>query len=206
MDATLPEELLLIAYDQVTGRAKPGGAIELDCGVAGAVLLELSLAGRIDVVDGKVSVLDPAPIGDPESDAVLERIAGAEKRRKPDWWVSRLRFGMRNRLLARLVERGVLRMEQRHVLWLFSVRRYVAIDTGIGSAARSRLERVVVHHGEPDARTAALAALLNVCGLARWTFPEIDRRQLKIRMNQLSEGQWAIAAVRTAIQSIQSSS
>jgi hypothetical protein len=206
MDATLADELLLIAYDDTTGRAKPGGSIELDCGVAGAVLQELSLAGRIDLVGGLVTVLDPTPVGDPDSDAALERIAGAEKARKPDWWVSRLRFGMRNRMLARLVESGVLRTERRGVLWLFSSRRYFAVQAGIRSATRARLERVVVHGGEPDARTAALASLLNASGLARRTFPELDRKQLKIRMSELSEGQWVSAGVRKAIQSSQSSS
>jgi Golgi phosphoprotein 3 (GPP34) len=137
MDSTLAEELLLIAYDDVTGRAKQGGSIELDCGVAGAVLQELNLAGRIDVVGGLVTVLDPTPVGDPDSDAALERIAGEAKGRKPDWWVSRLRFGMRNRMLARLVDSGVLRMERRGVLWLFSARRYFAVQPGIRSATPS---------------------------------------------------------------------
>jgi hypothetical protein len=203
--ATIPEELLLLAYDEVTGRSKPGGSIELDCGIAGAVLHELRLAGRIDVVGGLVTVLDPTPVAEPECDAVLGRVAAAEKGRKPDWWVSRLRFGMRNRLLARLVDGGVLRMERRDVLWLFSARRYFAVDTGIRSAARARLERVVVHGGEPDARTAALASLLSATGLARRTFPEQDRKQLKTRMGRLGEGDWVSAAVRKAIRSIQSS-
>jgi hypothetical protein len=207
MAATLAEELLFIAYDD-TGRAKPGGSIELDCGMAGAVLQELSLAGRIGLVDGKVTILDATPVGDLESDAALGRIAGAEKGRKPDWWVSRLRFGMRNRMLARLVDSGALRMERRDVLWLFSSRRYFAVQAGVRTGIRARLEHVVVHGGVPDARTAALAALLNASGLARRTFPEVDRRALKTRMGELgepSEGQWVSAAVRKAIQSSQSS-
>jgi hypothetical protein len=201
----MAQELLLIAYDDATGRAKPGGSVELDCGVAGAVLQELSLAGRIGLVDGRVTVLDPTPVGDPETDAALARIAGEEKGRKPDWWVSRLRFGLRNRELARLVDSGLLRLERRAVLRLFSSRRYFAVQAGIRSATRSQLERVVVHGGVPDARTAGLAALLNASGLARRTFPELGRKQLKIRMNELSEGQWVSAAVRKAIQSLQSS-
>ena len=63
----------------------------------------------------------------------------------------------------------------------------------------------MVHGGVPDARTAGLAALLNAAGLARRTFPELDRRQLKIRMGELGEGQWVGSAVRKAIQSLQSS-
>jgi Golgi phosphoprotein 3 (GPP34) len=204
MDATLAQELLLLAYVDASGRARVG-SIELDCGLAGAALSELSLAGRIDSVDGRVRVLDPAPTGDAECDTVLARIAGEGSSRKPDWWVGKLRHGQRNRLLVRLVDQGVLRMEQQDVLWLFSVRRYFAVDPGIRSSTRAQLERVVVHGGVPDARTASLVALLDAAGLARRTFPELDRNQRKIRMSQLGEGQWVAAAVRKAIRSIQSS-
>jgi hypothetical protein len=203
MDATLAQELLLIAYDDVTGRPKVG-VLELDCGLAGASLSELRLAGRIDLVDGRVRVLDSAPTGDPDSDVVLARIAAEAKVRRPDWWVGKLRHGQRLRLLDRLVDGGVLRMERQKVMLLFSSRRYFAIHAGIRSATRLRLERVVVHGGEPDARTAALAALLDACGQARRTFPELDRNQLKHRMGQLSEGQWVGAAVRKTIQANQS--
>ena len=203
MDARLAQELLLIAIDDA-GRTR-GGSTELDCGIAGAALSELSLAGRIGVVDGRVRVTDSAPTGDPESDAALARIAGETKARKPDWWVDKLRHGQRNRLLARLVEGGVLRMERQDVLWLFSLRRYFAIDPRVTSVTRLRLEHVVVRGGHPDARTAALVTLLHACGLTRRAFPELDGKQLKTRMGELGDGQWVGAAVRKAIDSLQSS-
>jgi hypothetical protein len=204
MDPTLAHELVLVAFDD-QGRVR-GGSIELDCAIAGAALSELSLAGRIDVVDGRVRVIDPAPIGDPESDAALARIAGETKAHKPDGWVAKLRHGQRNRLLTRLVDGGMLRMELQDVLRLFSVRRYFATDPRVTSVTRLRLEHVVVRGGDPDARTAALVALINACGLTRRTFPELDRKQRKTRMRQLGEGQWVGAAVRKAIESLQSSS
>jgi hypothetical protein len=205
VEVTLPEQLLLIAYDGVTGRSAAGGQIALDCGVAGGVLAELALAGRIVVVDGKVNVVDPSSVGDPLFDEVLGRIVGEQKQRKPDWWVARTRWGIRNKMLARLTDRGVLQRQRHAVLRVFSVRRYPAIDSGVASNIRSRLELVVVHRGSPDPRTDTLAALLNACGLARRTFPEVDRKQLKIRMGELGEGQWTADAVRQAIRSIQSS-
>jgi Golgi phosphoprotein 3 GPP34 len=201
MDASLPEELLLIAYNDTTGRQESGAA-ELGCGLAGAVLVELALTGRVGVVDGHVRAVDGRPTGDPVLDEVLARIATAKKPRKPDWWVGKLHSGIQAQLLDRLVERGVLRRQRHKVLGLFPVRRYPTLDAGQESAVRSRLQSVVGHGTEPDARTAALAGLLDACGLARRTFPELDRKQLKARMKELSEGQWTSDAVRKAIQSI----
>jgi hypothetical protein len=88
MDASLPEELLLIAYNATTGWQ--GGATELGCGLAGAVLVELTLAGRIDVVDGRMQAVDATPTGDPVLDDAPARIATSKKIRKPDWWVGTL--------------------------------------------------------------------------------------------------------------------
>jgi hypothetical protein len=203
VDATLAQELLLISYDEA-GRPR-GGSIALDCGIAGAALSELSLEGRIDLGGGLVRVTDPAPIGDPESDAALARIAGEATGRKPDWWVGKLRHGQRNRLLARLVERGVLRMEVQDVLWLFSVRRYFVVDPRTSSATRLRLEHVVVRGGDPDARTAALVALISACRLTGRAFPGLDRKQRRIRIRQLRGGQWVGPAVRKAIHKLQNS-
>jgi hypothetical protein len=202
MDATLAEELLLIAYNDKTGRSE-GGSTELDCGLAGALLVQLALAGSIDVVDGKVVVMDRTPTGDALVDSALTRIAGERRARKPDWWVGKLKTGVRDELLARLTKRGVLQMQRRKVLKLFPVRRYPTLDPGVESAAQSRLQSVVVHGAQADARTAALASLLDACRLARRTFPDVDRKQLKLRMTELGEGQWTSDAVRKAIQSIQ---
>jgi hypothetical protein len=202
MDASLPEELLLIAYNDTTGRQE-GGSAELGCGLAGAVLVELAMASRVDIADGHVRVVDARPTGDPVLDDVLARIAAEKKARKPDWWVGKLPSGIQQRLLDRLVERGVLSRQRHKVLGLFPARRYPTLDAGQEVAARARLQSVVGHGTQPDARTAALAALLDACGLARRTFPDVDRKQLKARMKELSEGQWTSDAVRKAIQSIQ---
>ena len=56
----LAEELLLLAYDDETGKATDA-RIGLDLGMAAAVLVELALAGRIAYADGNLAVIDPAP-------------------------------------------------------------------------------------------------------------------------------------------------
>ncbi|PZS35105.1 MAG: GPP34 family phosphoprotein [Pseudonocardiales bacterium] len=203
MDVSLAEELLLIAYNGETGKASTGAA-ELDCGLAGAVLVELTLAGRIDVVDRKVRVVNAAPSGVPLIDGVLERIARERKARKPEWWVAKLRRDVRQRVLVPLVQRGVLREDRHRVMGLFSVRRYPSVDPATEAAARARLGLAMVKGAAPEPRTAALASLLHACGLSRKVFPELDRRELKARMKQIDEGQWAVASVRKAIQSIHS--
>src|ERR1044072_8144044 len=117
---TIAEEVLLLAYDEEQGRqligsseldGALGGAVlaGLAAALGGALLAELTVGGRIDLADKKVTVLDATPVGDEELDAALARIAAESKARKPEWWVQRLHSGkLRRRLLSRLAERGVL--------------------------------------------------------------------------------------------------
>src|SRR5687768_4580671 len=77
----LPEEFILLAYDE-DGTPLTDGT-HLDNGLGGAVLLELALAGRVDVVGKRVTVLDPSRTGDPLADDALARLVAAERDRKP---------------------------------------------------------------------------------------------------------------------------
>jgi hypothetical protein len=68
----IADELLLLAYDD-DGTAVAGSPA-LDYALAGAVLADLALDGRIDLVDRRVSVTDATPLGDPVLDVALARI------------------------------------------------------------------------------------------------------------------------------------
>src|SRR6201999_3667490 len=104
---SLAEELLLLAYDDQSGKAT-GSRIGLDLGMAAAVLVDLALAGRIAYVDGYLRVNDATPIGEPIAGAVLAGPAEDEPH-TPAQWVQRLRYRLRTRILEDLLARGVVR-------------------------------------------------------------------------------------------------
>jgi hypothetical protein len=155
----LPEELLLLAYDDVSGKAK-GSRIGLDLGMAAAVLVELALAGRITYSDGSIVVADPAPIGEPIADEVLGRMA-ADTPHSAASWVQRLRHGLRDRILADLCRRSVIRdVDETAMEGYVHVHRYPVIDSTVEAEVRVRLAGALTGEQEPDERTAALAALV----------------------------------------------
>ncbi len=199
---TIAEELLLLAHGDDGKRLI--GSTELDRGVAGALIVELALAGRLAVEDNRLVVRNASPTGDPELDAALHRIAEEDKRRKPKWWVEKLDSKQVNeRVLTRLAERGVLREETHRILGFLPTTRYPAQDPGLESEVRERLYRAVMGADQPDDHTVALAALLHACGLSRKVIPEVDRATLKRRMKELTEGEWAGKAVKDAIEAAQ---
>jgi hypothetical protein len=154
----LAEELLLLAYDDQTGKAT-GSRIGLDLGMAAAVLVDLALAGRIAYVDGFLSVSDPTPTGDPIADAVLARAAEDEPH-TPAQWVQRLRHRLRTRVLEDLIERGVVRDVDETQMEFIHVHRYPTTDAHYEAEIRDRLTKALTSADIPDERTAALATLL----------------------------------------------
>src|SRR3954452_807788 len=154
----LAEELLLLAYDDQTGKAT-GSRIGLDLGMAAAVLVDLALAGRIAYVDGYLKVVDPSPIGETIADAVLARAAEDEPH-TPSQWLQRLRHRLRIRVLEDLVSRGVVRDEDETQMGVIHLHRYPTTDPAYEAEIRKRLAEALITDAIPDERTAALATLL----------------------------------------------
>jgi hypothetical protein len=159
---SLAEELLLLAYDDQSGKAT-GSRIGLDLGMAAAVLVDLALKGRVAYVDGFLKVIDEKPTGDPIADAVLER-AAADEPHTPAQWLQRLRHRLRTRVLEDLIARGVVRDVDETQMEFIHVHRYPTTDPAFEAEIRRRLaEALVGSDGLCDERTAALATLLVSC-------------------------------------------
>lgn len=198
-ELTLPEELLLLVYDDEKGST---WSTSLDTGLGGAVQLDLSLRGRVDVRDGDLVVVDATPTGEPLLDGALAEVAAASRPRPPKRWLGPLGGDVRDATLARLVERGVLHREDDRVLWVFPRTRYPEADGGPEDRVRRQLHEAVVVGTTPDARTAALASLVRALGLRREVFPDADRRATDRRLAELAEGEWAGAAVKRSLDEV----
>jgi Golgi phosphoprotein 3 (GPP34) len=200
----LAEEFTLLVYgDDGTPETD---ATRLDHGLGGAVLLELALAERLDIRNGKVIVRTGTSTGDALADDALGRIAADGKERKPGHWVQQFAKGTRNRVLDDLVMRGVLRRERGKVLWVLPRTTYPAahgVEPVAETEARGRMQSAVAASGAVEPRTAALCALVAATGLDRKVFADLDRKQVKARLKEISEGAWAAEAVKKTIAEVQ---
>ncbi|MDY7086169.1 MAG: GPP34 family phosphoprotein [Actinomycetota bacterium] len=200
----LVEEFTLLAYDD-DGTPLTDGT-HLDHGLGGGLLLELAMAGRVDVVGKKVVALGTSPTGDPLVDAALMRIVAEDKPRKPGHWVSKFAKDTRPQVLGKLVDEGILRAEKDKVLWVFPRTKYPAahgVEPVQETAARDRMRRAVLGSGAVEPRTAALCSLVAATDLDKRVFGELDQKVVKARLREISEGAWAAEAVKRAIDEIQ---
>ncbi|MGX6605412.1 GOLPH3/VPS74 family protein [Micromonosporaceae bacterium Da 78-11] len=201
---SLPEEFTLLAYDDQGTPITDG--THLDNGLGGAVLLELALAGRVDVIDKKVVVLDSSPLDDPLLDEALARISAEERGRRPGHWVSKLAKDTRPQVLDRLVRDGVLTVEKDKVLGVFPRKKYPAVNgvrPAVEAAAVERMRAAVLGSGAVEPRTAALCALVAATELDRKVFADLDRKVVQARLKEIGEGAWAADAVKKSIEEIQ---
>ena len=205
----IAEDLLLLLYDDESGKPITGSP-GLDYALAGAVLIELTVLGKVDITSagdgvkpGRLKVLDASPTGHAILDERLAFLADKPGKRPKDQ-IGRLSKKLRDQLLARLADRGVLQADEGKVLGLFPVTRWPAKDARHEAEVRSKLENVLKVGTSPDERTGALIALLSALNVVPKVVTDaVDKKALKRRAKEIAESDWAADAVKKAFTEMQ---
>lgn len=165
---TFAEEILLLALDDQTGKFVHMGSQGLGYPLAGAVLMDLAVRSKIDADLEKVIVVDPSSTGEALLDGPLSHMASSEETYSARQWVERLvpnAEQVERAALDRLVDRGILRLEEKRILWVFPERRYPMIDDTEEKEVKRRLVDILLSDAIPDPRDVALISLVDACDL-----------------------------------------
>lgn len=164
------DELVLLLIDDKRGDLIPIPEWSLACALAGALLMELALEGRIDTDPDHLSLLDAAPLGDDLLDSVLTEIAQAEAVQHARFWVSHFAGrgeDIRAQTLSRLASHGILEAEEGGFFaFLPSVartRRY-PMDDAAREDVQLRVMRALFSDDIPDPRDVVIIGLADACG------------------------------------------
>ena len=206
----LHHDVMLLAIRDDDGTF--GGGLYL-YSVAGAMVSELLMQQRI--VAGQddsqiVGVIDQTPTGDDLLDELLQEILAAKKPKGLRHWVSVAANmpDLKHRVAQRLCDCGILRQDEKKILWLFTKKVYPELNGSYEDELRQQMADVMFDDKiKPDGPTAILIALANHGGLLKANFAPEELRQHKERIKQLANGdilasnatQAAIQAVQTAI-------
>ena len=172
---TLTEETLLLLHDR-EGTLRPVQRHSFECAMAGAVLLDLAFAGRIDTDLETLLLIDDAPTGNPMMDRVLSRISALESTVDTHAWIRLLEDDVddiRDEALATLVAAGILVRKEERVLRVLRAASFPATESGLADQIKRRLEHVL-EDDIPDPRDAALLNLADTCGILGDLFAERD--------------------------------
>lgn len=214
------EELMLLLFREESAELPAAPEAKLAYALAGALLMDLALLGRIDTDVRHLALVDETPLDDDLLDPALTAIAANTEQRSAEFWVRRLAEDaerIQARALARLREAGILEADPdaspdglRLTFRVFHARRYPATDGQTPSEAeqevRLRIMRVLFSDDIPHPRDIVLICLAAACGLLDRLLTREEREDCAERIDVVRRldliGQAVANAVRAASEAV----
>jgi Golgi phosphoprotein 3 GPP34 len=185
---TLPEDLVILAVG-LKPRSGPAtgayNAIKYAYGMRGAVLVALTLTGRVEVRGGLIVVRDATPVGEPGIDQLLAELAAVGGATVADWMLD-LPGGFVTAYYQRMEAAGILRSVPVRVLYIAKRPGYFLNDPARFEQLRVTLHAAVTSPGPLEPAQAALAGLVYAADLASLAYPGKANAPLRARLAELA--------------------
>jgi golgi phosphoprotein 3 len=185
---TLADEIVVLMLHDDTGAIRPAYAAVANIAIAGGILMELALLGRIDTDLTSLFIVDQNPVGDTLLDQALQQIAAEPQKRSSGWWIERLGLhggDLSERVLGRLVEAGILRVQDQQFLWVFSRRAYPQTSGRAEREAKARLMSVIFDDALPTPRDTLLVSLADSGGILDQMLSSKEMRKVSKRIAEV---------------------
>lgn len=181
---TFAEELVLLLHDE-DGAPLLMRQDAIDCALAGAVLMDLAFADRIDTDLRTLAVIDQRATGNPAHDRVLARLTARGRATDTRTWIGELCMdeagAIHEAVLSSLVAKEHLAGRAKGP-WGLRGLRYPKMDDEAVRGINLRVRQTLDSDDIPEPRDVALISLLDACDLLGQivSTPEIDRRRARI--------------------------
>ncbi len=203
---TFVEEIVLLALDDKKGKFVDLPPLALDQALAGAALLELAFQNRIDTDLTHLTLVSDKATGDRMLDPILKEIVAAKDKKDAKYWVgviSAVGEKIRDAAPAKLVEKGVLKKEEKKFLWVIPGRRYPMIQEQEEQEVRTRIRQVVVDGAVPSPRDVVIISLASACQLLRTVFSDADLLKYSPRIAEVAKMDLIGRAVSKSVAEVQ---
>jgi Golgi phosphoprotein 3 len=184
------EEFLLLALSDPKGGFVREPPDRFENALAGAILMDLALLNRIDTDLDHLILVDPSPTGDPLLDKALTAIRESPDSRSTSYWIEEIRYRIdefREVLIRRLIDRGVLKREDKKLLGIIPQTRYAVSPGPEEREVRERLRATILSDDIPDPKDVLLISLLVSCNLIDRLFSRAESEAAQDRIDQISQ-------------------
>jgi Golgi phosphoprotein 3 (GPP34) len=195
---SLPEDLVILAVGAKPRVGPNNGKLpwRFCYGMLGAVLVALTLAGRVEVADGQIIVRNPSPLGDPNLDEALAGLAAVRAVPVAEWMAHSSARSV-TAYFERLEAADVLRSETVWLLFIAKRKGYRLVNPGYFENLRATLRTAVTSTGPVDPGLAALAGLVHAGTIADLVYPGRENAALRARLAELAGQDPAMTAPGT---------
>ena len=181
------EETILLLLNDGDGRFARVPKWSLDYALAGGVLMDLALENRIDTDLEGLILIDDTPTGDALLDPTLADIV-AGKERTTNFWLEHTADSadsIREQALNRLIEQGILEVQDDRFLWVFRSRRYPSIDGTAEREVKLRIMGVLFSDEIPSPRDVVIICLADACGIFKGLLSSRELDNVGERIDQV---------------------
>jgi golgi phosphoprotein 3 len=204
---TLLEEVVLLAVDEASGQLVSAREGWTEYALAGAVLFDLALAGRIDSDIEAITVVDATPTGSDTLDRILARMGSRRDLATVRDWIEELVCGeedLEGEALNSLTARAILRHEKTKRLWFIDLERFSLTGPAEQQYVKRRLARAILTDEIPETRDIMLVSLAEACGLLSLVVSEAELQKRKARIQTLCNLETISRKVTSAIRGLES--
>ena len=183
------EQLLLLGLSE-HGALDRLHEARLDFAIAGASLIDLSFAHRIDSDPSRLFVVDDEPTGDGLLDDVLMQIAKCEHERSISEWVDEIAefsHEVRRERLRHLSSRAVIANRNGRRQIEFRWRHDPQVDADAVACIREHVMDLLHYDEIPDPEDAALVSLARASGLFDVLLSQQERQRVEPRVLRLAK-------------------
>lgn len=185
------QAIVLLGLDDEQGHFDSGTATYLNYGFAAALIIDLLLAERIELEDGKIRVKTNALTRNKALDNVLSRMYRVKSPKSVSHWVHAIVMDcakLWKQTLNELIQQGILRHKTKKFLWVFKLNRYPTVDSRAEDKLRARLRELLFQSESPDKDERMLLSILLHCELYTLIAKgKEERKQAKARLKALTE-------------------
>lgn len=187
---SLTEELFLLSLREKRNTISLSYSAALPYALAGAMLVELTLSGKIQFDKDKrvIAIDNPQSEADERMNELLTQIHELAKPRKITYWI-RTAVGegkkFEKKLLATLITRGILRDEEKRLLWVIPSAEYSDQDASAKYLRKQNLRDIILGGKTADQQSIALFSLLKAIDLLDNIFTPDEIKVASSRVNEI---------------------
>ncbi len=185
---TLAEDIILLLLDDDTGKIASIDLMTLNYAMAGAVLMDLALRNKIDNDLESLIVADSTPTGLQMLDTYLDKISSENKENNTRYWLTELsNYGedIVDSALNMLVEKKILKTEEKKILWVIATRVYPMIDDKEEKEVKRRIIDLLMSDEIPTPQDVVLVSLMDTCSLFTMILSSKEVEKLSSRIEQI---------------------
>ncbi|MFP4546613.1 MAG: GOLPH3/VPS74 family protein [Fidelibacterota bacterium] len=200
IDLALHEKFVLLTINDEKGTIAYG--YSKSYGFAGILLMELYNRNLVEIKDKKISFTDKTT----DSSILNDALKILKERKKPPkinqaiHLLSQKMHKHFDRVIERLVEKDILKIADKKVLWLFNVKYYPTQNPEPENLVKSKIKSIVLYGDHPDPESLCLISLIHVLDLYKEVFSKEEKKKAKKKVKEIVKEQKIAGDIQNIIQ------